>query len=125
MHWDEDMGELRCHRIKEAAAQNAVPTNGGTSADGDRHTNNATTGAFPHEADAYADAQRPPSLNLMDAQVLAALTCDNEPVPPHATAGSGTSVDISTPDDHGTSGLLVDEGAIKLMMTDVHASRCR
>ncbi|EED85434.1 predicted protein [Postia placenta Mad-698-R] len=99
MHWDEDMGELRCHRIKEAAAQDAVPTNGGTSADGDRHTNNATTGASPHEAAAYADAQRPSSSNLMDAQVPAASACDDEPVSQNATAVPGTSVDISAPDD--------------------------
>lgn len=94
-----------------------VPDNAGTNVDNDMHTNNATIGATPHAAEvvAHDDGQRHSSSHLEDAQVPAASACDDEPVPQRATAGWGTSVVIFPPDDHGTSGLLVDEGAMKLI----------
>lgn len=120
LDWDEDAGELRCHRIKRVSAQDTVVANKETSAEDNRCTNNATTGRILHEAAAYVDAQRPFSSNPMDARVPTQPVYDNEPVPPHAMASLGMSVDISAPDNHGTSGLLVYEGAMKL----IHMREC-
>ncbi|EED85475.1 predicted protein [Postia placenta Mad-698-R] len=100
LDWDEDAGKLRCHRIERVSAQDAVVANEETSAEDDRCTNNATTGRILHEAAAYVDAERPSSSNPMDARVPSQPVCDDEPVPPHATAGLGMSVDISAPDNH-------------------------
>ncbi|EED85473.1 predicted protein [Postia placenta Mad-698-R] len=105
LHWDKRIREWRHYGIKKVVAQDAVVPNAEASADDDKDTNNTTTGAPAREAEgaAYADDQRPSSSNLVDAQVSAASACDDEPVPHNATTGSGTSVDMFAPHDHGTS----------------------
>lgn len=117
MHWDKEIDDWKCHGAERVAAQDAVLISVGASADDDKRTNNATTGAIRHEAAAYIDVQGPSSSNLMDAPVPAASACDDEPAPHNATAGSGTSADISAPDHHGASGLPGDEGVMKLIYT--------
>lgn len=103
LHWDKRIREWRHYGIKKVVAQDAVVPNAEASADDDKDTNNTTTGAPAREAEgaAYADDQRPSSSNLVDAQVSAASACDDEPVPHNATTGSGTSVDMFAPHDHG------------------------
>lgn len=93
--------------------------NADASADDDRRTNNATTGATLHEAeaDAYTDTQRPSS-NLVYTQVPAASACGDGIASPDATADSGTSADIFAPDDHSTS--TCRRGSNE---ADLHASR--
>lgn len=124
LDWDEDAGELRCHRIERVSAQDPVVTNEETCAEDDRCINYATTGRTLYEAAAYVDAQRPSSSNSMDAREPAALACDHDPVLPHAVAGLGMTVDISVPDDDGTSGLGVGRigtnHAKRRVLTNVH-----
>lgn len=115
LHRDEEKGDWARCGVDRVAAQNSVVANEGTSADGGRRSSNATTGALPHEdtdvvpavsqpvwvqSAAYADAQMPSWSNLMDARVPAGFACDDGRLPLDATAGSGTYVDRSAPDDH-------------------------
>ncbi|OSX65975.1 hypothetical protein POSPLADRAFT_1052635 [Postia placenta MAD-698-R-SB12] len=119
LHRDEEKGDWARCGVDRVAAQNSVVADEGTSADGDRHSSNATAGALSHEdsdvvsavsqpvwvsSAAYADAQMPSSFNLMDARVPAEFACDDESLPPDATAGLGTSVDVSALDDYGADG---------------------
>ncbi|KAF9805970.1 hypothetical protein IEO21_08868 [Rhodonia placenta] len=95
---DEDTSESRHRGTERVAVQDTVVANAGTSAEDDRRTNNATTGAVPHEA-----ATRRSRTFLVEYNGCTS-TCRmcvrRWKCPSDATAGSVTSVDISAPDDH-------------------------
>ncbi|KAF9807577.1 hypothetical protein IEO21_08137 [Rhodonia placenta] len=118
LHRDKEIVDWARCGVDRVAVQNAVVTDEGTSADGNRLSSNTTTVTVPHDDSdmvsaisqpvwvppaAYADAQPPFSSRSTDARAPVELTCDDKHVLQKAVASSVTYVDKFAPDDHGTS----------------------